>query len=199
MRPSLARTSVLTFTVLLAACGGGGGATQRPSVAAPATTRPATAPATVAPATVAPMTVAPATSAPATAAPVTPAMSPGAVTVMLATSDLGEIVVDAAGMTLYAFTPDEAGGVSTCYDTCAQNWPPLAAPDQITAGEGLDVAMFTAVPRDDAAGDQVKFGDWPLYYFAGDEAPGDTNGQGLNDAWYVVGADGELITEEPAS
>jgi predicted lipoprotein with Yx(FWY)xxD motif len=123
----------------------------------------------------------------------------GETTVMLATSDLGEIVVDGAGMTLYAFTPDaEEDGTPTCYSTCAENWPPLIAPEEITAGEGLDATMFTAVPRtQDDAGDQVKFGDWPLYYFAGDEAPGDTNGQGLNDVWFVVGANGELIQEAP--
>ena len=186
MKPALLGTSVLVSALLLVACAGGGGATQRPSVAAPATTRPVTA---------APATVAPATSAPATAAPQTPAMSAGAggETVTLASSDLGEIVVDAAGMTLYAFVPDQASGLPTCYDTCAENWPPLVAPDEITVGEGLDESMFSAVPRTDDMGDQVKFGDWPLYYFANDEAPGDTNGQGLNEVWFVLGPDGEPI------
>ena len=28
----------------------------------------------------------------------------------------------------------------------------------------------------------------PLYYFAGDKAAGDTNGQGVAGKWYVVGA-----------
>ena len=115
---------------------------------------------------------------------------------MLASSDdLGEIVVDSEGMTLYGFTPDLETGLPTCYETCAENWPPLVAPTEITAGDGLDATQFTAVPRTDDMGDQVKFGDYPLYYFAGDSAPGDTNGQGLQDVWFVVGADGELITE----
>jgi predicted lipoprotein with Yx(FWY)xxD motif len=117
----------------------------------------------------------------------------GGETVMLASSEHGEIVVDSEGMTLYAFLPDEDSGLPTCYDTCAENWPPLAAPEEITAGEGLDATMFTVVPRTDDMGDQVKFGAWPLYYFAGDEAAGDTNGQGLQDVWFVVGADGEII------
>lgn len=112
---------------------------------------------------------------------------------MLATTDLGEIVVDAEGRTLYGFKPDLETGFPTCYDTCAENWPPLAAPVEITVADGLDATQFTAVPRTDEMGDQVKFGDWPLYYFAADSAPGDTNGQGLNDMWFAVGADGELI------
>ena len=118
---------------------------------------------------------------------------------MLATSPLGQIVVDGAGKTLYAFTPDEAEGLPTCYGECAGNWPSLAAPDEITVGEGLDDSAFTSVPRTDGAGDQVKFGDFPLYYFAGDSAAGQVNGQGLVDKWFVVGADGKLIkTPKPS-
>jgi predicted lipoprotein with Yx(FWY)xxD motif len=40
---------------------------------------------------------------------------------------------------------------------------------------------------------QVKVGELPLYYFAQDAAPGDVNGQGLQDMWYVVSPAGELI------
>ena len=32
----------------------------------------------------------------------------------------------------------------------------------------------------------LKVGDWPLYYFANDTAPGQTNGQGANDVWWLV-------------
>ncbi|HYF11044.1 MAG TPA: hypothetical protein VEC09_01965, partial [Actinomycetota bacterium] len=39
---------------------------------------------------------------------------------------------------------------------------------------------------------------WPLYSFSGDEAAGDTNGQGLNEVWYVVAPDGTHITDAPA-
>src|SRR5579884_1188904 len=37
---------------------------------------------------------------------------------------LGTILTDPADKTLYLFKKDTAGS-STCYDTCAQNWPPL--------------------------------------------------------------------------
>jgi predicted lipoprotein with Yx(FWY)xxD motif len=118
----------------------------------------------------------------------------GDVTVMVAESDeLGEILVDGEGRTLYMFVPDEETGEPTCYDQCAENWPPLVAEGEITVGEGLDDSDFTTVPRTDDAGDQVKVGDWPLYYFANDAAPGDTNGQGANEVWYVLGPDGEPI------
>ena len=50
----------------------------------------------------------------------------GAATVMVATTELGDVLVDADGMTLYMFDPDMQGA-STCYDECAMNWPPLVA------------------------------------------------------------------------
>jgi hypothetical protein len=39
----------------------------------------------------------------------------------------------------------------------------------------------------------VKYGAWPLYYFAKDTKPGDTTGQGVQGVWYVVGVDGQPI------
>jgi predicted lipoprotein with Yx(FWY)xxD motif len=52
--------------------------------------------------------------------------------------------------------------------------------------------VLTTVDRTDGS-KQVKFGDWPLYYFGGDTKAGDTNGQGIGGIWYVVGADGAAI------
>ena len=34
-----------------------------------------------------------------------------------------------------------------------------------------------------------------LYYFAQDSAPGDVNGQGVGDVWYLLSPDGEPIEE----
>jgi predicted lipoprotein with Yx(FWY)xxD motif len=113
-------------------------------------------------------------------------------TLALADSSLGKIIVDGAGKTLYLFTPDEEGGVPTCYDQCAESWPALTADAAPTAGAGLDASKIKLVDRTDG-GKQVVYGEYPLYYFSGDSAAGDTNGQGLNGKWYVVGADGEGI------
>lgn len=114
-------------------------------------------------------------------------------TVELADGDLGSILVDAEGNTLYMFVPDqEANGEPTCYDDCAETWPPLEATDEPTAGEGLDQSLFGTAPRTDGS-DQVTYNNLPLYYFSGDEAAGDTNGQGLSDVWWVLSAEGEPI------
>jgi predicted lipoprotein with Yx(FWY)xxD motif len=117
----------------------------------------------------------------------------GDVTVMVADSEFGEILVDGEGMVLYGFVPDEETGESTCYDACAAAWPPLLEGDEVMVGEGLDDSAFSLIDRTDGDVQQVKVGGWPLYYFASDTAPGDTNGQGLQDVWYVVSPEGELI------
>jgi predicted lipoprotein with Yx(FWY)xxD motif len=105
-------------------------------------------------------------------------------------SDLGEILAS-EGRTLYAFLPD-AGGAPTCYGDCAATWPPLLADAEVTVGEGLDASSFATVARDDG-GEQVTVDGWPLYFFANDAAPGDTNGQGVGERWYVVAPDGTAI------
>lgn len=107
----------------------------------------------------------------------------------VAPSDLGEILVDDEGTTLYLFTPD-AQGESTCYDDCEVNWPPLT--DGAEAGSGVDAAMVGSTTRSDGS-EQVTYNGWPLYYFAGDVAPGETNGQGINDVWFVVSPGGDPI------
>jgi len=107
----------------------------------------------------------------------------------LVDSEYGEILADAEGNTLYLFTPD-AQGPSTCYDDCEANWPVFFGPAWV--GEGVDGELGELVERNDAT-KQLSYNGWPLYYFANDAAPGDTNGQGAGDVWYVINAAGELV------
>jgi predicted lipoprotein with Yx(FWY)xxD motif len=165
---------VLPLAFALAACSGGG-----------ATADPSVAPATQAPASEAPASEAPASEAPASEAP------DAAASITLADNALGTILADGAGKTLYAFTKD-VDGESTCYDDCAGAWPPLLADGAPVAGDGLDAAMLTTVERTDGT-TQLKYGDWPLYYWAADSAPGDATGQGVGGVWFVIAADGSLI------
>ena len=109
--------------------------------------------------------------------------------VMVADSSLGSILVDGDGNTLYLFTPDNQGD-SVCYDQCEAAWPPLV--DDFAAGDGTDASLLGTAPRTDGT-DQITYNGWPLYYFANDATPGDVNGQGVNDVWYVLSADGTGI------
>lgn len=104
---------------------------------------------------------------------------------------LGAHLVAADGRTLYLFLKD-AQGPSTCYDACAQNWPPLLAEGNPVGGEGVDNAKLGVAQRTDGA-NQVTYNGWPLYFFAGDAQPGDVNGQGVIDQWFVVSPAGDKV------
>ena len=111
-------------------------------------------------------------------------------TVKLADSPLGKIMVDAEGRTLYAFTKD-ANGSPTCTDACAKAWPASSLTGQPIAGSGIAAPLRSITGP--TGGAMIVAGKWPLYRFAGDAAPGDTNGQGSGGVWFAVAADGTLI------
>jgi predicted lipoprotein with Yx(FWY)xxD motif len=135
-------------------------------------------------------TTAPAESSTTTTTATDSTEASGSATVEVAESDLGQILTS-EGRTLYIFMPDN-GGAPTCNDDCATTWPPLVADGAPTVGDGLDLALFSSATRDDGD-DQVTVDGWPLYFFSGDAAAGDTNGQGVGGIWYVVGPDGAAI------
>jgi predicted lipoprotein with Yx(FWY)xxD motif len=164
------KTLIALALVTLVACGGAGSTT---TTAAAVTTTAAAVTTTAAPATT--TTAAEATTTTAAAA---------GLTLTVSETDLGSIVVDSGGNTLYAFLPD-AQGDPTCKGDCAANWPPLT--EAVTAGEGLDATLLGT-----AAG-QATYNGWPLYYFASDASPGDINGQGVGDVWFVIDAAGSPV------
>jgi predicted lipoprotein with Yx(FWY)xxD motif len=104
----------------------------------------------------------------------------------------GEALVGPDGMTLYIFLNDEQGGdTSSCTDDCLANWPALTIEEgqEATGGEGVD-GTFATITREDGTL-QVTYEGWPLYYFAADEAPGDANGEGVGEVWYIATPSGE--------
>ena len=117
-------------------------------------------------------------------------------TLRTADSDLGEIVVDADGRTVYVFDEDEPGsGKSACSGECLEQWPPVVADDEQPTADGVDGDLGT-IERDDGTR-QVTLDGAPLYLFAGDAGPGDVTGQAVGDVWWAVGPDGKKISEAP--
>jgi predicted lipoprotein with Yx(FWY)xxD motif len=106
---------------------------------------------------------------------------------------LGAFLVDASGMTLYHFTRDDKNS-SNCYDQCASSWPPLLiqAGETPAAGDGV-TGELGVTERDDGTF-QVTYDGMPLYYWAGDSAAGDTNGQGVGGVWFVVPPTSESVS-----
>ena len=117
----------------------------------------------------------------------------GQTSIKLSTSSLGNILTDQSGRTLYAFTNDK-GGTSSCTGQCIATWPALASKDKVTTAAGANPALLKETRRAEGTS-QATYGDWPLYYYAGDMGPGDVDGQGVDGVWFVVGADGKLIKQ----
>lgn len=115
-------------------------------------------------------------------------------TVTTADTDFGEVLVDPdEGYSLYLFENDE-DGVSTCYDDCAETWPPFITPIAPFSHEPEMLELLGTHTRDEGSS-QVTYNGWPLYHYSGDEEPGDTSGQGVGGVWWLVDPDGEPIRD----
>jgi predicted lipoprotein with Yx(FWY)xxD motif len=126
--------------------------------------------------------------------------SGGPATVGVATTGLGEILVDSSGRTIYLFKRD-SGTRSACGGDCARDWPPVRANGKPTVGPGANASLVGTTARPDERR-QVTYNGQPLYLYAGDEKPGDTNGQGLTTfgaLWWVLSPAGNQVTGQASS
>ena len=103
-------------------------------------------------------------------------------------STLGAILVDSNGMTLYYFLNDTPGA-SNCSGNCAVLWPSFLTNGTPTTTDTAVTGALGVFTRTDGS-QQVTYAGSPLYYYSGDKAAGDANGQGLNNLWYAAPAAG---------
>ena len=118
-----------------------------------------------------------------------------AATVGVASTDLGKVLVDSRGRTLYLFAADK-GTTSACSGACATAWPPLRASGKPLAGTGTQASLLGTTKRSDGK-PQVTYNGHPLYGYVGDQKAGDTNGQGLTafgGGWFALTASGRQVT-----
>jgi predicted lipoprotein with Yx(FWY)xxD motif len=168
MRRSVLLAATIGAAFVAAACGGSNSTASTPATATPPGPSPA------------------ASSPPAAVAPGT--------TVALATTRLGQVLVDGSGRTLYLWEVDKTA-TSNCYDACATAWPPVLTTGKPIAGAGLNADLLGTSARKDGQL-EVVYNGHPLYYFIADKKAGDTTGQGINNfggPWYVLAASGTKI------
>jgi len=104
---------------------------------------------------------------------------------------LGTYLTDGHGMSLYMFASDTPSK-SSCTGQCLSYWPPLT--EKATAAGGAKASMLGTVTNGTK---QVTYGGHPLYTYAGDKSPGETNGQGSNNfgaMWWLLAPSGQPIT-----
>lgn len=130
-------------------------------------------------------------------APVSATTAPAAAPAAIGVAALapGTALVDGTGRALYLFEADQTD-MSTCTGACAQVWPPLLADGAVPRATGSVQASLVSTSARADGSRQVTYNGHPLYYFAGDKAPGETKGQDIHNfggGWYVVTAGGDKI------
>jgi predicted lipoprotein with Yx(FWY)xxD motif len=131
---------------------------------------------------------------PSSAAPSSPSAAPRATVKTAAAGKLGTVLVDKQGRTLYLFEADKST-TSTCDGACAAAWPPVPTSGMPSTGGSAQSKLVGTSKRSDGTM-QATYHGHPLYRYAGDSKPGDTNGQALNQfgaEWYVLDASGNKV------
>ena len=160
--PPRAAVSLLAAGLVLAACTGAGSGSPAASVGA---STPASAPASAG------------------------ASSGGsAITLTVSHTAAGDALAGPNGMTLYILTKDSKDTSNCTSGQCAAAWPALKGDGSaVQAGSGISGTWGTATWADGTK--QVTHNGQPLYYFVGDSAAGDSNGQGTNGVWFIAPVD----------
>jgi predicted lipoprotein with Yx(FWY)xxD motif len=124
----------------------------------------------------------------------------GGALVKVGPSNLGRVLVDAHGKTLYLWAHDKTAK-STCYGDCAAYWPPLITRGKPVAGAGANARLLGTTRRSDGR-IQVTYAGHPLYYFVKDTKAGQTTGEGLTGfggRWDPVSATGTAVRKRSDS
>jgi len=117
-----------------------------------------------------------------------PAAGSSGTTLKSTTINGTQVLTNSAGFTLYWFVPDTST-TSKCTGSCAAFWPPVKGP--ATAGSGVTGTLGTITRPDGST--QAAYDGHPLYTYAGDSAPGQAKGNGLNvsgGVWHEVTVSG---------
>lgn len=113
-------------------------------------------------------------------------------------SQVGNVVVDGHGFTVYVLTSAAKKNVP-CTDAsgCTRVWPDLPLPKgtaAATAGTGLDASLLGTIKLSDGE-TYPTYNGYLMYEYTGDN-PGQANGEGIKSfggTWYVLDASGTPV------
>jgi len=109
-----------------------------------------------------------------------------------ASTSLGTIVTDGDGLAVYQYDADTQGsGASSCTAECLASWPPVPGGSTAPTLTGITGEVTTITGTD--GNPQLALNGWPLYYYVGDTAAGQTSGQGVGGVWWVMSPEGEPV------
>jgi predicted lipoprotein with Yx(FWY)xxD motif len=120
--------------------------------------------------------------------------------IALCSTNLGRVLVNSKGHTLYLFKKDK-GARSSCYGSCATFWPPLLKHGTATLGPGVKKSLVGTTGRRNGTL-QFTYNKHPLYTYKLDTRAGQTAGQGVNGfgaKWWALSAGGAAVTKTTSS
>ena len=101
------------------------------------------------------------------------------------------MLFDGTGQAIYLFDV-ETTSKPTCYDACAEAWPPVLTTGGPVAGPGVESSLLATTKRADGTV-QVTYNDHPLYFYA-HEGKGEVKCHDIflnGGNWYVVQPGGD--------
>ncbi len=109
---------------------------------------------------------------------------------------LGKLLVNGRGFTLYVFSRDSRGK-DRCISTsgCLSAWPALTTSGQPRAGSGVKASLLGTITLANGSR-QVTYAGHPLYTYAFDSAPAETDYVGataFGGTWPALSPSGKLV------
>ncbi len=120
----------------------------------------------------------------------------GGAKIGLRKTNLGKLVVNAKGRTLYTFTRDKPNkDVCVKIKTCTSIWPPVTTKGRPVAGPGIQKSKLGSIKLPNGKHQVTYFGH-PLYTYSGDTGPGQTDYVGFplfGGKWFGETATGKAV------
>jgi predicted lipoprotein with Yx(FWY)xxD motif len=109
---------------------------------------------------------------------------------------IGYVLANAQGYTLYWYSRDvKGGGGSACTGQCLRIWPAVTGKPAAVSGVKLNGVLGTITRPGGIV--QATYNGYPLYTYADDNGPGDTEGNGVGSVWHVI--TGKVLTSSVPS
>jgi predicted lipoprotein with Yx(FWY)xxD motif len=111
-------------------------------------------------------------------------------------TELGKVLVDSSGDTLYRFTKDSHNkDACQSISKCSGTWPALSTSARPVAGPGVKSSLLSTIKLSDGAR-QVTYAGHPLYRYAETSEAGETAYVGAEEfggKWYALNAAGSTV------
>ena len=116
--------------------------------------------------------------------------------IQLRHTEVGKVLVDSSGFTVYRFSKDPRNS-DTCVriSGCTNLWPPLTSSGRPVAGPGVRAALLSTIKLA-GGGRQVTYAGHPLYRYSAATEKGETGyvgAQQFGGSWYAVNAAGGSV------